>query len=189
MTEATAMESGGSPGVRLDVLARLFERIEDLPRDQQLLLLKQLLGGRMTTRLFQLILDLSEEEKERLLEQWGAPREVELPSTTLTLDEDEALIRRIPRSSCRLRAICVVQATTFDGVVTDISPTGMFIQSPRSPAPGTPIRVSVRLPGAERAMILSGTVQRGEDSGFAVRLQGLAPEHEQAIRRFIDEAP
>ncbi len=183
------MEAGGSSGVRLDVLARLFARIEELPRERQQLLLKQLLGERLRTRLLQLILDLPEEEKERLLEQWVAPREWEPPSTTLTLNEDEDRIRRIPRSSCRLRAICVVEATTFDGVVTDISPTGMFIQSPRSPAPGTPIRVSVRLPGAERAMILSGTVQRGEDTGFAVRLRGLPPDQEQAIRRFIDETP
>jgi len=183
------MDGVRAQGGRLEVLARLFARVEELPPDRQLLLLKQLLGERITTRLFQLILELPGEEQQRLLEQWAAPREADELATTLTLDEDAAPIRRIPRSSCRLRAICVVEATTFDGVVTDISPTGMYIQSARSPAPETPIRVSVRLPGMDRAMIISGTIQRSETTGFAVRLSGLPPEHEQAILRFIDEAP
>ncbi len=183
------MDGLRAQGGRLEILARLFARIDELPGDRQLHLLKQLLGERITTRLFQLIVELPLEEQQRLLDQWAAPREPDDLSTTLTLDEDAAPIRRIPRSSCRLRAICVVEATTFDGVVTDISPTGMYIQSARAPAPETPIRVSVRLPGMGRAMIVSGTIQRSEPSGFAVRLSGLPPEHEQAIRRFIDEAP
>lgn len=183
------MDGVRAQGGRLEVLARLFARIEELPPERQLLLLKQLLGERITTRLFQLILELPEEEQQRLLEQWAAPHEADELATTLTLDENATPIRRIPRSSCRLRAICVVEATTFDGVVTDISPTGMYIQSARSPAPETPIRVSVRLPGMDRAMIVSGTIQRSEPTGFAVRLSGLSPEHKQAIFRFIDEAP
>ncbi|TFG40641.1 MAG: PilZ domain-containing protein, partial [Syntrophobacterales bacterium] len=106
--------------------------------------------------------------------------------TTINLDEDGAPMRQISRTSCQLKAICVADGHTFESVITDISTVGMFIKSPPEAYPaGKPIRVSCRLPGREKALVLNGEVLRGETAGIAVRLTGLSDEQETAIRQFI----
>jgi hypothetical protein len=169
---------------RFSTTARLFALVDELPRDKQLILLKQLLGERVTTHLYQLVLDMPEEQQQRMLEQLTAFPFGEAPVTTLNLDEDET-IRQIQRKSCRLRAVCVLDANTFDGVITDISTFGMFIKTERSFPVGKPIRVSCRLPGAQRPLIVRGEILRIEPSGIGIRLKDLTTDQEKAIRAFI----
>jgi hypothetical protein len=109
----------------------------------------------------------------------------EAPVTTLTLDDEEALIRQMQRTSCRLRAVCVIDANTFDGVITDISTVGMFVRTDRSYPVGKPIRVSCRLPGLERPLILKGEILRSEPAGIGIRLISLPADQEKAIYSFI----
>ena len=169
---------------RFGTTARLFALVDELPRDKQLILLKQLLGDRITTHLYQLVLDMPEEQQQRMLEQLVELPFGETPVTTLNLDDDET-IRQIQRKSCRLRAVCVLDANTFDGVITDISSVGMFIKTERSFPIGKPIRVSCRLPGLERALILKGDILRIEPSGIGIRLKDLTADQDKAIRAFI----
>lgn len=169
---------------RFSTTARLFALVEELPRDKQLILLKQLLGDRITTHLYQLVLDMPEEQQQRMLEQLVELPFGETPVTTLNLDEDET-IRQIQRKSCRLRAVCVLDANTFDGVITDISTVGMFIKTERSFPVGKPIRVSCRLPGLQKALILKGDILRIEPSGIGIRLKDLTADQDTAIRAFI----
>ena len=44
------------------VIARLLGLIHNLPKDQQVLLLKQLVGERVTKHLFKLIVEMSEDQ-------------------------------------------------------------------------------------------------------------------------------
>jgi hypothetical protein len=169
---------------RFGTMARLFALVDELPRDKQLILLKQLLGDRITTHLYQLVLDLPDEQQQRMLEQLAELPFGETPVTTLNLDDEET-IRQIQRKSCRLRAVCVLDANTFDGVITDISTVGMFIKTERSFPVGKPIRVSCRLPGLEKALILKGVILRIEPSGIGIRLKDLTPDQDKAIRAFI----
>lgn len=169
---------------RFSTTARLFALVDELPRDKQLILLKQLLGDRITTHLFQLVLDMPEEQQQRMLEQLVEFPFGEGPVTTLNLDEDET-IRQIQRKSCRLRAVCVLDASTFDGIITDISSIGMFIKTERSFPIGKPIRISCRLPGLEKALILRGEILRIEPSGIGIRLKDLTADQDKAIRAFI----
>ena len=172
---------------RFNTTARLFALVDELPRDKQLILLKQLLGDRITTHLYQLVLEMPEEQQLRMLEQLLDLPFGETPVTTLDLDEDEA-IRQIQRKSCRLRAVCVLDASTFDGIITDISTIGMFIKTERSFPIGKPIRVSCRLPGLEKALILKGEILRLEPSGIGIRLKDLTADQDKAIRDFIASA-
>jgi hypothetical protein len=171
---------------RFSTTARLFTLVDELPRDKQLILLKQLLGDRITTHLYKLVLEMPDEQQTRLLEQMLDFPFSDAAVTTLTLDDDEALIRQMQRTSCRLRAVCVLDANTFDGIITDISTVGMFIKTERSFPPGKPIRISCRLPGLERPLILNGEILRSEPSGIGIRLKSLPADQDRAIRAFIN---
>jgi hypothetical protein len=152
---------------RFSTTGRLFTLVDELPRDKQLILLKQLLGDRITTHLFKLVMEMSEEQQTRLLEQMLDFPFSEAMVTTLTLDDDDALIRQMQRTSCRLRAVCV-------------------IKTERSYPPGKPIRISCRLPGLERPLILNGEILRNEPAGIGIRLKSLPADQEKAILAFIN---
>lgn len=179
------MDEFGSQLGRFNTTARLFGLVEQLPKEQQLILLKQLLGERITQHLYKLVLEIPESQRQRLLEQLVEfplePTEV----TTVNLDEEDTPMRQVQRKACRLRAVCAVDAGTFDGIVTDISTVGMFIRTERSVPAGKAIRVSCRLPGLERPLVLNAETQRSGSSGLGIRLKDLRPEHDRAIRAFI----
>jgi hypothetical protein len=85
--------------------------------------------------------------------------------------------------------IYVVDAKTFESVITDISTVGMFIKTDVAYPPGKPIRIGCRLPGIERPLIVNGEILRSEESGIGVRIKGLTTEQEKAIRTFIAARP
>ncbi|MCU0591170.1 MAG: PilZ domain-containing protein [Desulfobacterales bacterium] len=179
------MDEFGSPLGRFGTTVRLFSLVDQLPKDQQLILLKQLLGERITQHLYKLVLEMTGDQRQRLFEQLieSPPEPTEV--TTINLDEDDSPMRQIHRKACHLRAVCVLDAATFDGTITDISTVGMFIKTERSFPAGKPIRISCRLPGLEKALIFSGETIRSEPTGIGIRLNGLRPEQERAIRAFI----
>jgi hypothetical protein len=183
MDELTARLEGFS------TTARLFSLVDDLPKDQQLILLKQLLGDRITIHLCKLVLDMPEEQQFRLLEQLLDSPFSEAAVTTLMLDENENSIRQMKRTACRLHAVCVLDGTTCEGIITDISTVGMFIKTGRSFGAGKPIRVSCRLPGVERPLIVKGEILRNEPPGIGIRIKGLTDEQEKAILAFIAGHP
>jgi hypothetical protein len=182
------MEDIGPRLGRFSTTARLFTLVNELPKDQQLILLKGLLGDRMVTHLYKLVLDLSEDQQQQLTDQLLEYPSEELPVTTLTLDEDDTLIRQASRTSCRLRAVCVVDGGTFEAVITDVSLEGMFVKTERSFPAGKPMRISCRLPGTAQPLILNAHVQRSEPTGIGLRLKALPPDQEKAIRAFLKKA-
>jgi hypothetical protein len=181
------MEEFGSPLGRFGTTARLFSLVEQLPKDQQLVLLKQLLGERITQHLYKLVLEMPEDRRHRLFQQLMESPSEPAEVTTINLDDDDSPMRQIQRKACRLRAVCVLDASTFDGTITDISAVGMFIRTERSFPVGKPIRVSCRLPGLERPLILSGDIIRSEPAGIGIRLKNLQTEQERAIHDFINQ--
>lgn len=179
------MDEFGPPLGRFSTMAHLFSLVEQLPRSQQLILLAQLLGERLTQHLYKLVLEMSDVERRRLVELLAEPPLDQADVTTIVLDEEDAPLRQLQRKACRLRAVCVIDASTFDGTVTDISTVGLHIETAESYPVGKPIRVSCRLPGLERPLILSGDIIRSGPAGIGVRLNALRPEQEGAIRAFI----
>ena len=175
-----------SPGAgRFSVTAHLFSLVDELPRDQQLILLKQMLGNRIATYLHKLVLDLPEEQRLGLMEQLSGATLEDAPVITVDLDEDDAQMRQRPRTACHLKAVCLVDGLTFDAVITDLNTVGMFIKTSSAYPPGKPIRVGLRLPGRPKALVLNGEVLRNEPNGIGVRIAGLNAEQEKVIRGFI----
>jgi hypothetical protein len=180
------MDEFGSQLGRFSTMTRLFGLVDQLPRSQQLVLLVQLLGHRLPHQLYKLVLEMSDLERQQLLEQLTEASPEPSDVTTLTLDDEDAVMRQLQRRACRLRAVCVIDANTVDGIVTDISTVGMFIKTERSYPVGKPLRISCRLPGLDRPLILSGDIIRSEPTGIGVRLDALRPEQERTVRAFIN---
>jgi len=180
------MEEFGPHPSRFSTMAHLFSLVDQLPRSQQVTLLAQLLGERITRHLCKLVLELSDVERERLIEQLVEAPLDQTDVTTIDLDEADAPLRQLQRKACHLRAVCVLDASTFDGTITDISTVGLYIRTEKSYPVGKRIRVSCRLPGREKALILSGDIIRSEPAGIGVRLDALKPEQDRAIRDFIN---
>ena len=61
MEEMTARQG------RFGTTARLFTLVEELPRDRQLILLKQLLGERITNHLCKLIIEMADDQLQHFL--------------------------------------------------------------------------------------------------------------------------
>ena len=54
---------------KFGITARLFKLVSDMPKDQQLILLKQLISDRVSDHLYKLIVEMTEEQQIILLEQ------------------------------------------------------------------------------------------------------------------------
>ena len=67
-----------------------------MPKDQQLILLKQLVGDAVSRHLYKLIVEMTEEQQIILLEQMGQLTIVELPVRTVSLEETESSMREKP---------------------------------------------------------------------------------------------
>ena len=94
---------------RYGISARLFKLISDLPKDQKLILLKQLIGEDVTAQLCKLIIEMSEDQQIILLEQLEGMPAVELPERTVSLEENESSMRENPRKPCLINANYSIQ--------------------------------------------------------------------------------
>ncbi len=65
---------------KFSITARLFKLVGDMPKDQQLILLKQLVGNSVSSHLYKLIVEMTEEQQVILLEQMQqSPKENLVP--------------------------------------------------------------------------------------------------------------
>ena len=167
------------------ITARLFNFINDLPRDKQYILYKQLIKGNVTTELFKLIIDMPEDEKIELLEQLGEIPYEEERIRTINLDENESLMRKNIRRVCMLPVGCKVEDRSFKSYIIDISTVAALIESTDRFPIGQPISMALRLPNHPHAMELKGRIVRSGPRGIAVKYDDLKQIHEEVIRIFI----
>ena len=80
---------------KFGITARLFNLVGEMPKDQQLILLKQLVGDRVTQNLFKQIVDMTEEQQIILLEQIGQSPAEDAPVRTVNIEESDASMREI----------------------------------------------------------------------------------------------
>ena len=110
------MESDPQLGT-FNVTARLFKLIFDMPKDQQLILLKQLVGEHVTQHVFKLIVEMSEDQQIILLEQMGETPAVESPITTVSLEETGPSMRENSRKPCLINANYKIQDRDFKSYI------------------------------------------------------------------------
>ena len=100
------------------------------------------------------------------------------------MDKREAV--RVPVQS-QVRARCRSQGTIIDGVVEDVSRSGLFLKASNSIGEGTAAELDLELPGEEtlRLAVEVVRVERRDDGvGMGLRFVG-RPERARPLANFI----
>lgn len=168
------------------ITARLFSLIGLLPKDQQLILLNQLVGDKLTEHLFKLIVEMSEDQQLLLLEQMGHPLEVEAPETTLSLEGTEPSMRENPRKSCLINADYRVKGNSFRSYILDISIGGVFIETNERVPVGEKITLNFSLPNLAQPFTMAGKIAWSGPQGFGVKFEGVPKPEGKAIQKFVE---
>lgn len=171
------------------ITARLFSLISSLPKDQQLILLKQLVGDKVTTQLFKLIIEMSENQQLILLEQMGHPMESEPPERTVRLEGTEPSMRENPRKTCLINANYQIRGSHFRSYILDISIGGVFVETSERLKVGEAVTLNFTLPDAAKPFSVSGKIAWSGPQGFGVKFDGLSHPEGNAIKSFVEENP
>ncbi len=68
--------------------------------------------------------------------------------------------RRLPRSKMRIACTLHLEEARHSGMVLDVSAGGLFVQTNASPAPGTSLRLELRVPGHPDPIEMQAKVAR-----------------------------
>jgi Tfp pilus assembly protein PilZ len=171
---------------RYGITARLFSLIGSLPKDQQLILLKQLVGDRVTEHLFKLIVEMTENQQLILLEQMGHPLESEPPERTVSLEGTEPSMRENPRKSCLINADYRIKGSSFRSYILDISIGGVFIETHERIPVGEKIVLNFTLPNLAQPFSMTGKIAWSGPQGFGVKFESLLPPQGKAIKSYVE---
>ena len=175
------MDSPATSG-RYTVLTRLFEMVGRLSEEQQILLLRQLDRGVLTSHLFKVIIDLPEEQQNRLLDRLGEMLSEELPEKTITLDE-----RELPRRTCTIAVNFDTQGHSFQDTILDISAAGVFIKTDQSLDVGQGLSLRFAFPGVEEDLDIKGEIVWRSPKGIGVKFFDLTADHFDRIKHFVNQ--
>lgn len=169
------------------ITMRLFSLIASLPKDQQLILLKQLVGDNVSAHLFKLIVEMSEGQQLILLEQMGHPLESEPEERTVSLEGTEPSMRANPRRSCLINASYSVKGNSFRSYILDISIGGVFIETSDRFSLGETITLNFNLPGLPQPFSLSGKIAWSGPEGFGVKFDTVPMQQGKAIKQYVEQ--
>ena len=68
--------------------------------------------------------------------------------------------RKVERLKQRLTCELVMGDRRHPGIVLDVSPTGLFVQTSASPPPGERVRVKLRCPGRAEVEVVASVARR-----------------------------
>ena len=176
------MASIKPPSDHKTVNLKLAETIKNLPEDQQLILLKQLLKGNLTATLFRLIGTMSDGRQSALLKQLQ-----ELPLKSVNLEETEIALRSHSRKSCMLNIDYTVEDRNFEGFMLDISPAGAFIETGEPFTAGQEIRLTFSLPNSPGRLNINGKILWKGMLGMGVKFSDMTPKQIDLISKFMQE--
>ena len=163
---------------------KLAELIKNLPEEQQLILLKQLLKDNLTPTLYRLIGKMTDAQQSVLLKHLQ-----KRPLKSVNLEETEIALRGHTRKSCMLYIDYKVGGRNFEGFMLDISPAGAFIETGEPFSSGQQINLSLSLPSSPRRLNISGKILWKGMLGIGVKFNNLTHDRIELINAFMtDEA-
>ena len=172
---------------KFGITARLFKLVSDLPNDQQLILLKQLIGERIAAHLYKLIVDMTEEQQIILLEQMGESPQLELPVKTVSIEESDASMRENPRKPCLINAAYRIQDRNFKSYILDISIGGVFIETNAKLPIGKDLLLKFSLPNHPQPVTFNGKIAWSSAKGFGVKFDNVSNHQGDILKSFIEQ--
>jgi uncharacterized protein (TIGR02266 family) len=172
---------------KFDLTARLFNLVSEMPKDQQLILLKQLAGDNVDTHLYKLVVNMTEEQQIILLEQMGESTQVELPVKTLSIEDMDASMRENPRKPCLINATYRTQNRNFSSYILDISIGGVFIETDTNSPIGKELKLNFSLPNYSQPFTFNGKVAWKSNKGFGVKFENVSILQTDILKSFIEQ--
>jgi uncharacterized protein (TIGR02266 family) len=172
---------------RFHITARLFKLINDMPKDQQLILLKQLIGENVTKHLFKLVVDMSADQQIILLEQMGEMPTAESQITTVSLEETETSMRENPRKPCLINATYRIKDRDFKSYILDISIGGVFIETNQKFPAGQKMTLNFSLPDHPQPFTLAGKIAWSSPRGFGLKFEKMTRQQGDRLKSFVDQ--
>ncbi len=180
--------TGADPTMgKFSITARLFKLVSDMPKDQQLILLKQLVGEKVSAHLYKLIVEMTEEQQIILLEQMGQLPKAELPIKMVSLEETEASMRENPRKQCLINTNFRIQDRNFKSYILDVSIGGVFIETNEGFSEGKDLLLKFSLPNRSQPFTLSGKIAWSSPKGFVVKFEDITPIQGDMFKSFIGQ--
>jgi Tfp pilus assembly protein PilZ len=167
------------------ITARLFNLVSNMPKNQQLTLLKQLVGAKVAAQLYKLIVDMTAEQQVILLEQLGESAPLELPVNTVNIEESEASMREKPRKACLINANYSVQDRKFESYILDISIGGVFIETDAKFPIGKELLLKFSLPDHPQPFAFRGKIVWNSAKGFGLKFENVSDLQSDILKSFI----
>ena len=172
---------------KFSITARLFKLVGDMPKDQQLILLKQLVGDSVSAQLYKLIVEMTEEQQIILLEQMQQLPKANLPEKMVSLEVTEASMRENPRKPCLINTNYRIQDRDFKSYILDVSIGGVFIETSEGFPKGKELLLKFSLPNRAQPFTFSGKIAWTSPKGFGVKFDNVAPIQGDVLRSFIEQ--
>ena len=181
------MIAANSTMEKFNLTARLFKLVSDMPKDQQLRLLKRLVGDRVAAHLYKLIVEMTEEQQIILLEQMGQLPKADLPVNMVSLEETEASMRENPRKPCLINTSNRIQDRNLKSYILDVSVGGVFIETNEKFPKGKELLLKFSLPNRPQPFTFSGKIAWSSPKGFGVKFDNVTPTQGEILKSFINQ--
>ena len=172
---------------KFSITARLFNLVSEMPKDQQLILLKQLVGEQVAAHLYKLIVDMTEEQQIILLEQMGESPPVELPVKTVNIEDADASMRENLRKACLINSSYTIQDRKFKSYILDISIGGVFVETNAKFPVGQDLLLKFSLPNHSQAFTFSGKIAWSSAKGFGVKFENVSALQGDILKKFVEQ--
>ncbi len=172
---------------KFGITARLFRLVSAMPKDQQLILLKQLVGNNVSRQLYKLIVEMTEEQQIILLEHMGRQPEAEHPVHTINLEETGTSMRENLRKPCLINASYRIHNRNYQSYILDISIGGVFIETDERVPLGREMLLKFSLPNQTQPFSVAGKIAWSGPKGFGVKFDKISPPQMRALRSFIEQ--
>ncbi len=172
---------------KFGITVRLFKLVSEMPKDQQLILLKQLVADKISAHLYKLIVEMTEEQQIILLEQIIQVPQIELPVTTVSLEETEASMRGNPRKPCLIKANYRIQNRNFRSYLLDISIGGVFIETDARFPKGKELLIKFSLPNRPQPFTFNGKIAWSGPKGFGVKFDNVSRLQGGMLKSFVEQ--
>ena len=175
-----------TPG-KYAITTRLFQLVGGMPKDQQLILLRQLMGDKVNKHLYKLIVEMTEEQQVILFEQISQSPQKELAVKTVSIEETEASMRENARKPCLIKANYRIQDRDYKSYILDISIGGVFIEADSRFPVGRELLLKFSLPNRSQPITFAGQIVWSTARGFGVKFNKVSVLQSDMLKSFVEQ--
>ena len=162
---------------KYSAIAHLFGRIGNVSEEKLLTLLKQLLGDNFAIHMFKLILEMTQDQRDILLEKLER----------MTLDNGNIERRGHSRKPCLMSVDYTIKNRKYRSFILDISAFGIFIETKNLFPTGQQIQMSFTVPTHQTPFKLAGEIVWCGTQGIGVKFKYLTRFQLNIIKDFSEK--